>query len=317
MLLAVNTYQATNIVYYYYMMLAEESLDSLPHSVNNSTVKAIGRGEDEGTAWSKDAIILSVVLPIILLTLVGISTRFCIISNRRHASMHERRQSMRALERAQIRENKRLAEKRKKMRLKEIDDALICKVASKCKCNKLNRRKTWSAEMDDVTMHTNVTDDMSVASASSNHDDCEKDDQIDDSDDTLNKTSFAQTCVICLEQYIPGKDKVSWSKYQTCSHAFHRKCIEIWLAEVDRDGSCPCCRGPYLKVTASDEGDTEDAGNSMNAEISSGDDAQEVDIESNADTDVNETAFTHLTNKEAGLDFVSFCVTHGLKSIKD
>jgi hypothetical protein len=297
------------------MSAEEESFNSLPQSVNNSTTAAMGSEKDEGTAWGKDAIILSVVLPIILLTLVGIAMRFCIISNRRHAFMHERRQNIRALERAQIRENKRLAEKRKKKRLKEIDDALICKVASKCKCNKLNRRKTWSAELD-ITMHTNATDDMSVASASSTHDDCERDDPIDDSDDAVHETSVGQTCAVCLEQYIPGKDRVSWSKYQTCSHAFHRKCIEVWLAEVDRDGSCPCCRGPYLKVATRTEENTEDAENSINAEITSGDDAQ-VDIESNAGTDIDETAFSHLTSKETGLDFVSFCLTHGLKSIKE
>jgi hypothetical protein len=297
------------------MTLPEESFNSsplMPQSVNNSTVAALGSEENDGTALDKDTIILSVVLPIILMTLVGIAMRFCIISNRRHAFMHERRQNIRALERAQIRENKRLAEKRKKKRLNEIDDALICKVASKCKCNKHNRRKTWSAELD-VTMHT---DDMTVASASSTHDECEKDSPADDSDDTRDKTSLGQTCAVCLEQYIPGKDKVSWSKYQICSHAFHRKCIEIWLAELDRDGSCPCCRGPYLKVSKCTEGDTEDAENSTNAEISSGDDA-EVDIESNAETDVDETVFSSLTSKEAGLGFVSFCVTHGLKSIKD
>lgn len=295
------------------MMSAEGTVASVSQSVDNSTAATIG--SEEPSALGKDAIILSIVLPIILLALVGIAIRFCIISSRRHASMHERRQNIRALERAQIRENKRLAEQRKKKRQKEIDDALICKVASKCKCTKRNRRKTWSTELD-ITMHTNATDDMSVASASSTHDDCERDDPIDGSDDTLHKTSLYQTCVVCLEQYSPGKDKVSWSKYQTCSHAFHRKCIEEWLAEVDRDGSCPCCRGPYLKVATSDEEDTEDADNSMNAEISSCDDGQVVDIESNAETDV-ETGFSHLTNKEVGLNFVSFCVTHGLLSINE
>ena len=269
-------------------------------------------GSKEHSSLGKDAIILSVVLPIILLTLVGIAIRFCVISSRRHASHHERRQNIRALERAQIRENKRLAEQRKKKRLKEIDDSLICKVASKCKCTKQNRKKTWSAELE-ITMHTNVTDDMSVASASST----DGDDPIDGSNDALNRTSLDQTCAICLEQYVSGKDKVSWSKYQTCSHAFHRKCIEEWLAEADRDGTCPCCRGPYLKVAASDDIDTRNGDNSMNAEISSGDDGEVVDIESNADeTDIDDTGFFHWTNKEVGLDFVSFCVTHGLISIK-
>src|SRR6056300_806538 len=121
-------------------------------------------GGKEGMMGGKDTIILCVALPIVLLTLAVIAIRFCVISNRRHATMFERRQSLRALERAQIRENKRLAEQRKKKRTKEIEDALICKLASTCKCSKHNRRKTWSSELD-ITMHTNVTDDMSTASS--------------------------------------------------------------------------------------------------------------------------------------------------------
>ena len=256
--------------------------------------------------WGKETIILCVVLTATLLTLSAIAIRFCIISNRRHASMHERRQNLRALQRAQIRENKRLAEKRKKKRMKEIEDALICKVASKCKCKKHNRRKTWSAELD-ITIHTTVTDDMSVAS--STHEDEEKDDPIDDAAKNSNLT-----CAICIEEYTAGKDKVCWSKYQTCSHAFHKRCIEGWLAEVERDGSCPCCRGQYLKVSNDDEPEAEDAENSI--EISSGDDDAQVDIESCTESDVDDIPFSFCTQKEVGLDFVSFCVVHGLRSIK-
>lgn len=286
---------------------------ALPHSSLKKSMSAT-TGSEDPSAMGKDAIILKVVLPIILLALFGMALRFCIISSRRQASIWERRQSIRALERAQIRENKRLAAERKKKRHKEIDDALICKVASKCNCAKQSRRK--SAGLD-ITMRTNATDDMSVASASSTHDDQEKDDLTDGYDDALNKTSSEQACAICLEQYSPGKDKVSWSKYQTCNHAFHRKCIEEWLAEVDRDGSCPCCRGPYLKVvTPSDKGDTEIADDAMNAEISSSDDDQVLDIERNAEIDVDKIEFSKFANKKAGLDFVSFCVTHGLISIK-
>ena len=289
-------------------------IDSQQRSVMSHSSISATTGSEEPSALGKDTI-LKVVLPIILLALIGIAIRFCVVSSRRHASIYERRQNIRALERAQIRENKRLAQERKNTRHKEIDDALICKVASKCKCAKQNRRKTLSTELD-ITMRTNSTDDMSVASATSSHDDIEKGDLTDGSDNALNKNSSEQTCAICLEQYNPGKDKVSWSKYQTCNHAFHRKCIEDWLAEVDRDGSCPCCRGPYLKAAAGDKEDTGDAFDSMNAEISSGDDVQVIDIESKAETDVDETGFSHLAKKRVGLDFVSFCVTHGLISIE-
>lgn len=290
-----------------------------PHSFVNKPMSTV-TGSEDPSSMGKGDIILKVVVPIILLALVGMAIRFCIISSRRHASIWERRQSIRALERAQIRENKRLAAERKKKRHEEIDDALICTVVSKCKCVKQSRRK--SATLD-TTIRTNVTDDMSVATASSTSDDREKDDLTDGSDDALNKASSEQAsseqaCAICLEQYSPGKDKVSWSKYQTCNHAFHRKCIEEWLAEVDRDGSCPCCRGPYLKVVAaSDKGDSEITDDAMNAEISSSDDDQVLDIESNSEIDVDKTEFSYLANKKVGLDFVSFCVTHGLISVKE
>jgi len=254
-------------------------------------------GGKEGMMGGKDTIILCVALPIVLLTLAVIAIRFCVISNRRHATMFERRQSLRALERAQIRENKRLAEQRKKKRTKEIEDALICKLASTCKCSKHNRRKTWSSELD-ITMHTNVTDDMSTASSIHEED---KDDNV--------AHHHAATCAICLEAYNP-KDKVCWSKYQTCKHAFHKRCIEVWLAELERDGSCPCCRGQYLKAAADESED------SMNAAVNSGDDNMQVDIESCNESDFDETPSSFCTAKEVGLDFVSFCVVHGWKSIK-
>ena len=104
--------------------------------------------------------------------------------------------------------------------------------------------------LDDLTMHTNMTDD-DTSTSSSIHDNeypilDEVSSSISGSNDGL--TECAQTCAICLEPYIAGKDKVSWSRFQTCHHAFHHKCIESWLAEAkNQDGNCPCCRGPYLK----------------------------------------------------------------------
>ena len=77
---------------------------------------------------TKDLIVLGVVLPIVLIILFGISLRHCCIVNRRHAEFHERRQSIRAAERARAREQRRLEEKSRKARAKEIEKALVSKV---------------------------------------------------------------------------------------------------------------------------------------------------------------------------------------------
>ncbi len=84
------------------------------------------------SSWHSDDIIIVVVLPIILAILFGLSLRHCYVSNRRHAAFHEQRQNVRALERAQVREEKRLREKRRRERLREIERALISKVRGLC-----------------------------------------------------------------------------------------------------------------------------------------------------------------------------------------
>ena len=80
----------------------------------------------DDTDWNQTA--LFIALPIILVILFGLSSYHCYVSNRRQARFHERRQNLRSLERAQIRENKRIKEKKRKERLKDIDNALISKV---------------------------------------------------------------------------------------------------------------------------------------------------------------------------------------------
>jgi len=56
----------------------------------------------------------------------------------------------------------------------------------------------------------------------------------------------ADTCAICLEPYREDDD-VSYSRHQNCTHAFHRRCILMWLKDEYRN-DCPCCRGPYLHL---------------------------------------------------------------------
>lgn len=84
--------------------------------------------------WNANDILLVIILPIVLALLFCLSIRHCYVSNRRHAEFHERRQNLRALERAQIRENKKNKEKKRKERLKDIEKALVTKVCIWCLC---------------------------------------------------------------------------------------------------------------------------------------------------------------------------------------
>ncbi len=81
------------------------------------------------TKWHKDDVILIAVLPTILTLLFGLSLRHCHVSNRRHARFHERRQSVRAAQRAKTREARRLEGERRKDRAREIERALVTKVS--------------------------------------------------------------------------------------------------------------------------------------------------------------------------------------------
>ena len=50
-----------------------------------------------------------------------------------------------------------------------------------------------------------------------------------------------EQCDICLMEYQEG-DWVCFSA-NTCSHAFHKKCMIDWLI---RNKNCPCCRKPFI-----------------------------------------------------------------------
>ena len=189
--------------------------------------------------------------------------------------------------------------------------------------------------MADLTIHTNITDDMSDTSR---HNDIENPAPMNIIMDETEEIC-AQICAICLEPYIGGKDKVSWSKYQTCVHAFHKKCIESWLAETKNDdGYCPCCRGPYLKETVPnaekvegeaeqqtieqmrDEDGAHDVGHASRSELG-------ADIEGGLNMNINGNAKTpddieesnvqdkNPNNAQAtiGSDYASFCIIHGLE----
>lgn len=55
-------------------------------------------------------------------------------------------------------------------------------------------------------------------------------------------------CAICLESYEPG-DRVTWSKFDSCKHAFHHDCVIQWLSQKEDDQPlCPCCRQDFCSV---------------------------------------------------------------------
>ena len=222
--------------------------------------------------------------------------------------------------------------------------ALLCRyvlqTASKCKCEtSLSKKRTFGSTAD-LSTHTNITDDMSLSS--SNHD-------IENPADESTDEITSQTCAICLEAYVGGKDKVSWSKFQTCRHACHHSCIQGWLSETkNKNGNCPCCRGPYLK-----EEKTEEEGEAQTPANDDDDAAGQIDVSlDDAETNENEQMSTNVeretsdegnNNQESisstpeddiptieaqifsapdgvkkpnaimGSEYVSFCIVHGLK----
>ena len=111
----------------------------------------------------------------------------------------------------------------------------MLQVVADCECThpKNGIRRTFST----VTL---VTENMSVLSY-----DIENQDSIESSEPTRDEDHGGQMCPICLEEYALG-DNISWSRHQNCRHAFHKNCIEGWLKQLDREGCCPFCRGPYL-----------------------------------------------------------------------
>jgi hypothetical protein len=108
--------------------------------------------------------------------------------------------------------------------------------------NYVNMRRSFST----VTLKTEA---LSVVSS-----DIENQESSGSQDAIENEESCFQMCPICLDEFAAG-DNVSWSKNQTCHHAFHKSCIEGWLKQLGREGCCPCCRGPYLNKLETDRGD--------------------------------------------------------------
>ena len=188
-------------------------------------------------------------------------------------------------------------------------------------------RRTFST----VTL---VTENMSVLSY-----DIENQNSLESQDTNLDEEVGGQMCPVCFEEYVAG-DNVSWSKHQHCKHAFHRNCIEGWLKQLDREGYCPICRGPYLNKSHKDvqvlessietathtvvesqqhsaEADTDSeqivTGNNPAADEQSNDECNECSdtVEKNKQT-VELQAPPKESPIKSETSYSSFCIVHGL-----
>lgn len=140
----------------------------------------------------------------------------------------------------------------------------------------------------------------------------------------LDEDNGGQMCPICLEEYTLG-DNISWSRYQKCRHAFHKNCIEGWLKQLDREGCCPFCRGPYLKRKELDEKDESASDVDVESqhvsaanypaedrvgEETSGQKIQSSEVETSPQQ-IDKESSDETTSKVKAV-YNSFCIVHGL-----
>ena len=184
---------------------------------------------------------------------------------------------------------------------------------------------------------TLVTENMSVLSC-----DIENQNSFESQESNIDEVG-GQMCPVCFEEYVAG-DTVSWSRHQHCKHAFHRNCIEGWLKQLDREGYCPICRGPYLNKSTKDLEVTESAietttqtdvesqqlptdTDTEGQQIIVGNDpaseptiVEQTNNECNKNTDTDEKNYQIVAiqapSKESPLkseaSYSSFCIVHGL-----
>uniref|UniRef100_A0A8C0G3M4 RING-type domain-containing protein n=1 Tax=Chelonoidis abingdonii TaxID=106734 RepID=A0A8C0G3M4_CHEAB len=97
---------------------------------------------------------------------------------------------------------------------------------------------------------------------------------------TFNRGAKYTECAICLETY----EKGDMLKILSCSHAYHGKCIDLWLLTQTRNKTCPLCmqrvtvaaESPDLDIEGCieeerDEGNQEDEEDGHNRECFLGD----------------------------------------------
>ncbi|KAL7503187.1 hypothetical protein ACHAWX_000571 [Stephanocyclus meneghinianus] len=256
--------------------------------------------------WSgSKEITLAIIILIVIIIVIIMAIWNYVSLKRRRAEAIMRREAVIVERRAHAREE------RKKRRI-EIEEALVSCAASDCECNvdsKSNIRRTYST----VTL---VTENMSVVSL-----DAENLDNIESQEVGLDEEDESfQMCPICLDVYVAG-DSISWSKNQTCRHAFHKSCIEGWLKQLEREGCCPCCRGPYLTKNKSTEHENEqgvnhDGPTDASSRLASSEDdtgTKIINIQCNElYNHVDKVMQPYETSKSRTTELSYFCIVHGL-----
>ncbi|XP_067410699.1 E3 ubiquitin-protein ligase RNF167-like [Emydura macquarii macquarii] len=70
---------------------------------------------------------------------------------------------------------------------------------------------------------------------------------------TFNRGARYTECAICLETY----EKGDMLKILSCSHAYHSKCIDLWLLTQTRNKTCPLCMQRVIVAAESPDLDIE------------------------------------------------------------
>ncbi|KAL3792855.1 hypothetical protein HJC23_004780 [Cyclotella cryptica] len=270
---------------------------------------------DDDPTWkwsgSKEITLATILLIVIIIVIVMAVWNYVTLRRRREEAA-VRREVVLVARRAHAREER-------KKRHMEIQKALVSCTASDCECNfqsKFNVRRTFST----VTL---LTENMSVVSCDAENLDIIESQEAGPTEEDV----CLQMCPICLDEYVAG-DSISWSKNQICRHVFHKSCIEGWLKQLDREGCCPCCRGPYLTKNERKKDENEQGVNHESLIFPSTSlDSSENDTEPNIIiSQCNEVSYgvdkviqldeamasDELTGKERKTESSYFCTVHGL-----
>lgn len=93
-----------------------------------------------------------------------------------------------------------------------------------------------SSEGSDDDVHAGAKSDTETVNKSGSESQPRRSESDEDGEDGV--------CAVRLTSFQDG-DIYGQSSNPSCRHIFHQDCIVGWLLTRD-DGTCPCCRQPYL-----------------------------------------------------------------------